>query len=153
MSFVLDTDIISTFAKIGRLKLLIKVFGEEIYMPEAVYQDLVCAQRAGYDYLKQTKDVITITKADDTQLNDNKLGAGEIECIALCKQRSMIFVSNDVRAKSAAEKVGVAVIDLAGILWYLKNENIITKGELQQIIKDIEEKDHTTLLGKEELLK
>ncbi len=155
MSFVLDADIISVFAKIGRLELLTAVFGHELYMSEAVYHDLQRAKRAGYDYLNEALHIIKVLKADKsylTLLTSKKLGTGEIECIALCKERTLIFVSNDEKAKSAAETLGIPVVDLATILWYLKDEHIVRKDELHKIVNDIEEKDNTILSGKEDLL-
>ncbi|HLC19811.1 MAG TPA: hypothetical protein VJK72_02755 [Candidatus Nanoarchaeia archaeon] len=156
MSFVFDADIISVFAKIGRLALLPVVFGNNLFMPEAVYHDLLRAQRAGYDYVSETLRIIKVTKADKSYasslIKSKKLGAGEIECIALCKERTMTFVSNDEKAKLAAQTLGIDIIDLAAILWCLKDEHVVQKDELRKIINDIEVKDNTVLIGKEELL-
>ena len=82
-----------------------------------------------------------------------KLGAGEIECIALCKEHAMTFVTNDEKVKSAAQTLGIDVVDLNVILWYLKEERIVSKEELRKIINDIEVKDNTVLIGKESLLR
>ncbi|MBS3139140.1 hypothetical protein J4207_05535 [Candidatus Woesearchaeota archaeon] len=156
MSFVFDADIISVFAKIDRLELLSIVFGKNLFMPEVVYHDLLRAQRAGYDYVSGALQVIKVMKADKSYaslIESKKLGAGEIECIALCKEHAMTFVTNDEKVKSAAQTLGIDVVDLNVILWYLKEERIVSKEELRKIINDIEVKDNTVLIGKESLLR
>ena len=45
-----DTDILSTFGKIGRLDLLQHLF-HEIYVASAVYQELLRVQQLGFAWL------------------------------------------------------------------------------------------------------
>lgn len=157
MSVVFDADIISTFAKIGKIHLLKKVFKEELSFPDAVQDDLIRARDAGYDYvttaLKEFKFVgLQQEEADFVKSQSGKiLGLGELECIAICKFRNYTFATNDKQAKVEAKKQGVNVVDLGGILWQLKPH--VSKEELKQIVQYIEEKDHTLLKGKELLLK
>ena len=154
MSFVIDADILSTFAKIGKLTLLSRIFNGLILFPDAVHDDLLRARDAGYDYIEKALRVgksIHLEEAEVIEKQYSKtLGRGELECIFLCLSRKLTFVSNDRKAIAEAKRVGVRVMTLSDVLWEIKK--IVTNEELKQIIQDIEVKDHTILKGKENIL-
>ena len=156
MSIVFDADIISTFAKIGKLDLLKRIFKEELLFPDAVHDDLIRARDAGYDYVTPALQFFKLVslnaqEAGFVQSHSGKtLGLGELECIAICKYRKYQLSTNDAGAKAEAKRNGVKVVDLSVILWKIKENT--TLRELQQIIQDIEQKDRTKITGKEQLL-
>lgn len=157
MKFVFDADVLSTFAKIDKLELFLKIFGEsELLIPSAVITDLelskslsvkgvtgsnlfthVCLNASEIDYVKK----ISGSKA---------LGKGEIECIAVCKFRDANLVTNDNKAINFAENEGIVVIDLETMLYSLKS--ILDKEKLRQLIVDIETKDKVVIVNKEEIV-
>lgn len=113
---------------------------------------------AGYNYIEAAIvefERVSLTPEENVlvrYLSEQKhLGQGEMECIAVCKARKFIILTNDAKAKQEAQKQGIAIYDLKTILWKLKK--MTAPEELKQIIFDIETKDHTTLLGKEDLLR
>ena len=152
MSIVFDADIISTFAKIGRLDVLKHVFKEDLLFPDAVHDDLIRARDAGYDYVTPALQFFKLVRLDAqeagfVQFRSRKtLGLGELECIAICKYRKYALSTNDAGAKTEAKRNGVNVIDLGAILWKIKENT--TPHELQKIIQDIEQKDHTKIRDK-----
>ena len=75
---------------------------------------------------------------------------GEIQCIAICKERKMIIVTNDSKAIDLAEKLGIGAVDLEAILYSMRDW-IGTK-ELKQLIKEIETKDRVVVLNKDKIL-
>ena len=62
----------------------------------------------------------------------------------------IVLVSNDKKAISIAEQLGITVIDLETILFYLKE--ILSKQELSKIMSMIEEKDKVIIRKKDQLL-
>ena len=48
---ILDTDILSCFAKIRRFDLLEKLFKAQFYIPLRVYEEILRAKEKGYDFV------------------------------------------------------------------------------------------------------
>ena len=157
MTIVFDADIISTFAKIERLDVLKKIFAEPLLFPDAVHDDLLRALDAGHNYIQPALKACGHVSLNEAELRfvemryGKTLGLGELECIAICFFRKHSFASNDRKAQQEAKKQGITVITLSDILWMIKEKT--TNEELRQIIQAIEEKDNTTIKGKELLLK
>jgi hypothetical protein len=55
----------------------------------------------------------------------------------------------DSKALNFAKRYGVKTISLHAILKSFLKSNILTKEEIKKIIKEIEEKDKTTILNQE----
>lgn len=157
MVFVIDADVLSTFAKIKRLELLPIVFGKsELLICPAVLSDL------GHSKSELVRDIITSKQFNHVVLSKQEnnlvekiysrknLGIGEIECISVCKTRNAVLVTNDRKAIELAEELGVNVIDLETILYSLKD--LIDKNQLKQIIADIESKDRVVIVNKDKIL-
>ncbi|MBI2135531.1 hypothetical protein HYU06_00495 [Candidatus Woesearchaeota archaeon] len=154
MGLIFDTDILSTFAKINRLYLFSELFrGNELLIPNSVVQDLKGSKINLADVVLNSNifKVCEISKDESIlveEINSQKnLGRGEVECIAICKSRNCLFVSNDYRAKKCAEAFNIEVFDLESILSMLKE--ILTDEELNDIIKLIESKDKVKIRNKE----
>ncbi|MBI2139762.1 hypothetical protein HYU14_02470 [Candidatus Woesearchaeota archaeon] len=157
MEFVLDADIISTFAKVNRLSLLKSAFGrQKILVPPAVRIDL---RKSKHQTVRESAasplfTSVELTDAEAGLLNSfsgqQNLGRGELEGIALAKSRNAVFVSNDLKAIHFAEKLRLEVIDLQTILFSLKE--IIPKQSLRELSYDIEKKDRVIIPDKEEIL-
>lgn len=158
MAFVIDADVLSTFAKIKRLDLLPKVFGKsELLICPAVLSDLEHSKS------QLVRDVATSKLFSHVALSNQErnlvekiysrknLGMGETECIVVCKARNAVLVTNDRKAIELAEELGVNVVDLETILYSLKD--LVDKNQLRQIIADIESKDRVIIINKDKILK
>jgi|SRR3989344_9268581 len=158
MGFVFDADLLSTFAKIGRLDLLAKTFGnKDLFIPPAVASDLMRSKSI------LVKDILKSKLFQQTSLSHQEkelikkiserknLGMGEIECLAVCKERKMVVVTNDNKAIDVAEKLDIDVVDLESILYSLRD--FMKINELKQIIDDIEAKDKVVIVNKDKILK
>ena len=158
MGFVFDADLLSTFAKIGRLDLLAKTFGnKDLFIPPAVASDLMRSKSI------LVKDILKSKLFQQTSLSHQEkelikkiserknLGMGEIECLAVCKERKMVVVTNDNKAIDVAEKLDIDVVDLESLLYSMKD--FMKINELKQIIEDIEAKDRVVIVNKDRILK
>lgn len=61
---------------------------------------------------------------------------GEAEAIALASERSCLLISDDKQARSAAKRLGVAVIGTVGVLVRAKQSGVITA--VKPILDDLE---------------
>lgn len=157
MAFVIDADVLSTFAKIKRLELLADSLGKsQILICPAVLSDLENSKS------QLVKDVATSKLFKHVNLSNQELelaekiysrrslGMGETESIALCNMRNITFITNDSKAIDVSEKLGIDVIDLETILYSLRK--LLDKNRLKQIIADIESKDRVLITNKDKIL-
>lgn len=158
MAFVIDADVLSTFAKIKRLDILAKVFGKsELLICPAVVSDLEHSKSQLVREVAASRlfNRIALSKQENNLVEKiylrKNLGMGETECIAVCKIRSAILITNDRKAIELAEVLGVDIIDLETILYSLKD--LVDKNQLKQIIADIESKDRVIIVNKDKILK
>ncbi len=156
MAFVFDTNIVSTFAKVNKLELLAKLFGkEEMLIPKGVVNDLVNSNLELSVIINSNVFRVTeLANEEHILVRDysdiKSLGQGELECIAICKNRDNIFITNDYRAIKFAESLSIKVIDLKTLLISLRE--ILNTEELRKLMIDIETKDKVLILDKEKIL-
>lgn len=157
MAFVIDADVLSMFAKIKRLELLPKVFGKSaILICPAVLSDLEHSKSQLVRDVAASKlfDHITLSKQESALVKKiysrKNLGIGETECIAVCKTRNAILVTNDRKVIELAEELGINVVDLETIVYSLKD--LIDRNQLKQIIADIGSKDRVIIVNKDKIL-
>jgi predicted nucleic acid-binding protein len=156
-----DTDVLSMLGKVGRIDLLRYAFPGTIFsITFEVYNELLKAKEAGYDFVDGILEqgfkvlhldsnlMLTYERRKD-ELKD--LHAGEVTSILLCKQAGMAFVTNDRRAKRYCEENGVEWLDIVDLLRLCYRKQVLDKQELEQVIADIEAKDRTRILRREEI--
>jgi len=82
-----------------------------------------------------------------------QLGSGEIESFVLAKAHHLICLTNDRQAKRGCQALGVPCLDLEEILRALKIKEILPTKFLEEVIDQIEEKDHTRIKAKKQILR
>ena len=152
MVFV-DTDVLSTFAKIQRLPLLFTIFNENLLNISAgVEIEIRIGVANGFNF---SRDIMTlhsqgrIRTHHPTALDQHSmatmppsLGLGERESIAICKRLNSIFVSNERRVKHHCREYGVDCVNLEDILRTLWELGILMQAEVRTIIAEIEAKNN-----------
>ena len=151
MVFV-DTDVLSTFAKIERLPLLFAVFDQEtLNIAEAVENEVKRGVSKGFSF---SNDIISLqmqgrirthhtTPADQVFMISlpQTLDAGESESMALCKRFAAIFASNERRVMHYCKANEIDCINLDRILRALWELQILTQTDVRKVITEIEIKD------------
>jgi len=158
---IFDTDILSMLSKIGRIDLLRKLFPKvTLTITFEVYNELLRAKEAGYDFvdniLKQEFKIIhldaELIKEYEKKKEELKtLHPGELTSILLCKRKGMTFITNDSKAKRFCEENSVEWLDIVDILRLCYQKRILDRREIENVIRDIEEKDRTRIIRKEEI--
>ena len=141
---VLDTDFLSAFLKIDRLPLVRELYSAEILLvPPAVYREISCTQLvealADLSWIR-----VEAPEAGSIRLGEvPALGSGEREAIALAGQHeNALLLTNDNRAREAAEAVGLRAVDIPAFLLSCKQSGILDREEIQRIIQALWDKDH-----------
>ncbi len=160
MEVVLDCDIVSTLAKIDRINLLFDLFKDSrVLIPNLVYVELLEAERIGFIFTEKIfLSQIEITTMMDSELTDfksivqnKKIHHGEAEGIVIARNRNGVFLTNDKTAVKFCEQNDIAVLDLKDILRIAARTKIISEPEMIKLIKDIEVKDNTIIVERDEI--
>ncbi len=150
---LVDTNILSTFAKIKRLELLFKIMDRgELYISTSVLHELDIAENIGYDFVQTIfdyidKERISILSMDDEEsdlfLNlPDSFGRGERESVAISKSRDYIFVSNETKVKNYCDRNDIDIVDLPTLLRRAWKVGLKEKETVKNIVEEIEDKDN-----------
>jgi predicted nucleic acid-binding protein len=160
---LIDNNILSTFAKIGRLALLFQVTAEVLYISPNVYDELQQGLQAGHTVLQAVFDlvasgklrVVSLTKKDQQRMAQVPFttAKGEADSLAYCWGHRAIFVTNDQRAYKRGIQLGVTCIRLATLLRSLWVTGVLTKEKVRELIDEIERAEGTIIKGRQEILR
>jgi predicted nucleic acid-binding protein len=146
---VIDTDILSMFAKVDAIDALKKLFKDCIVMTPKIRDEISIPLEYGYTFpLNVISKIGTVPLSPSAlkeyeRLSENwTLGKGELEAISYCKTENGIFLTNDKKARELAKNKGVRVISLQAILRALWKTGIKTKEETTKILERIKEIDN-----------
>ena len=158
---IFDADILSMFGKVDRTDLLRKLFPDaDPVITFEVYNELLRAKEAGYDFvddiLKQEFEVVHLNSELIKEFEQKKsklrnIHAGELTSILLCRREGMAFATNDSKAKRFCEENDVVWLDVVDILRLCYRKRVLDKREIENLIKEIEEKDRTRITKKGEI--
>ncbi len=159
----MDTNIISTFAKVERLDLLSILFkGLTVAISGSVYIEIRHAEEKGYLFCKGIMDLVhqrklqVISPSPEEYLSSKTLpksfGLGERDSIAIAINRKVVFVTNEKKVVNYCEKKGVDVLTLNQLLRALWELKIISKDDVRELIDDMENKDNLIITSKEDIL-
>ena len=139
MILVLDASALITLARIGRLNLL-RDLAENIYIPEAVYDEVVRSGRgrAGSSEVAHAQWISyhQVRDRDAVAGLRAQVGQGEAEAIALARElRADAVVLDDATARQLAETAGQKVLGLLGLLLNAKERGVVAS--LKPIVDDM----------------
>tara|TARA_Y100000310_G_scaffold278560_1_gene297055 strand:- start:701 stop:1201 length:501 start_codon:yes stop_codon:yes gene_type:complete len=157
---LVDTNILSTFAKIDKLDLLLRLLEDyDACISPNVFEELNKANELGYSYVKKVFDLIDgqkiqiVSPQRDEFLLSQKLpkgfGSGERDSLAITKSRNLIFLTNDKKIINYCGKHEIDCLWLNIVLRLFWRENLLTKGEVNDLIDEIEIKDKIIITDKE----
>ncbi len=163
---VADTNIISTFARVGELSLLRRlVEPDQLHITPATYQELRKAIEVGCAFLEAVVnaiglggdiDLVVLTRQEILAVKNlpDSLGAGEAESIAVCLHRSdSRMLTNDKRARNYCREHGIPCLDLPGILRALWVRKILSRKKVAALIRQIETEQGMVIKNKDQILK
>jgi predicted nucleic acid-binding protein len=151
---ILDSDIASAFAKIGRLDLLNRLLSRHpIFITPRIYEELTVPIHYGYTFpldIFTYFDVIYPSEEENKMyrnllIGNISLGKGEMEALSICKNRGYVFASMDNVALKYAQAEGVETLKLYSILRALWELGIQSKDDVRDIIKKLEVHDKTRI--------
>lgn len=138
---VCDTSLPLYLERVQHQHLLQELF-ELVYVPEAVLLELDAGRLLRPDTITPRKidwmTRVTVTEEGLHDLPSNKLGQGEREVIAYAHAHDCCIAGlDDWQARLLAEKIGVTVIGIVGIVIQAKYSGSITS--VQDILKRMQQ--------------
>jgi predicted nucleic acid-binding protein len=160
---LVDTNIFSTLAKVGKLDLLLRLFEqEEIGIVPAVYEEVHTGVEKGYSALQSILDLVKQGRIHLIPLSEEELVAKtslprsfderEREIVAVAKQRQWPVLTNEKLVKNWCQREELPRLDLPAFLRSLWRTGSVTKEEVEVLIKEIENKDRVVFKNKEQIL-
>ncbi|MEK6984507.1 MAG: hypothetical protein AABX33_08080 [Nanoarchaeota archaeon] len=155
---IVDTDFLSSFSKINRLKLILKSLNiKKFVVPSTVYGEIQNSnffEKISHLFVFKEEDLTedSFILVKNVNLNTSTqyfkkeeisvFGKGEIGCFLLAKETNDKILIDDRAARDFAKENHVKVVSVPAFLMECKNKNIISSKEMKQIIKDLKEKDY-----------
>jgi len=147
---LVDTNILSTFARVDELELLFVLFPRSpLGVTPAALEEISQAVAQGCEWLRQVLELRRSGRLELAELVTaetlavhalpGSLGAGEREAIAVCKARGWTFLSNDKRARNFCRAEGIPVYDLVGLLRALCEWRVRSRQFVQQLCARMED--------------
>lgn len=144
-----DTNVLSHFAKIQRLPLLLQAFADahqakQLHISPVIRRELETGVQHGAVYLQKALQliedgdiqIIRPTKADQQFIKSlpAKLAAGEAEAIALCHRLNLVFISHDRKAINYCERTGITSVKFEVLVNRLKVAGLLTESEIEEML-------------------
>jgi predicted nucleic acid-binding protein len=158
---LIDTNILSTFARINRLDFLSQVFNADVlYISANVYDEVRKGIEKGYSFLSPVFVLVESKKLRIATLSEKEclieipssFGPGERDSIAICVNRNATFATNEKRVISYCKRNSIAYTTLNKILTASLRLGILRREELVRLIEEIEDKDNIVFACKEQIL-
>lgn len=151
---IVDTDILSMFAKADAIEALVEAFGSwEPHMTPAIRDEIMVPFQYGFNFPKKVLDTIPTVVLTQEMMEDylalsvaeRSVGRGELEAIVYCRNTGALFATNDAHARAFAQAQGINVISLQAILRILWEERGWPKRQVSVLLERIRKADRLTL--------
>ena len=138
MIALLDNTVLSNFALVKQLSLLIQVFGKHLATTPYVVQEYENGVRRGrvpsisFDWIA----VLPLTHDETTQMTylQQQVDAGEASCLAVALGRQGIVLSDDRNARRLAGQIGVSMSGTLGVLVRLIKTGVLSLEEANRFL-------------------
>lgn len=148
MDVVVDTDILSTLLKVGKLDLLLKLFPKsKILLCPSAASEMGRSTELGFT----TETLETLTKVElaprEKELAREiaerpALGLADCECLSVAKIRECLLLSNDRLVRSEASSRGIETMSLPLVLRELWRSEVLKKEDVAKLVIKIERRDN-----------
>lgn len=162
MKLVCDTDILSIFAKTGRLGLLEEAFpNAEFSISESVYDELMVSKENGFSFPDRIFNLCKIVTLNEEEIKLYKklkenpkyflLSKADLRTLILAEKRNLPLLSNDKHLLKKADKEKVLALDIYDIFKIIYREEILSEQKVRETLAGMEEKDNAQFKEKKKI--
>lgn len=159
MDVVVDTDVLSTFLKVGRPDLLLRLFPKskillcpsvESEIGKAVERGLVGPVPSDFSPIELARPERKLA----AEIGERPaLGSADCECLAVARSKGCLLLSNDKRVRSEALSLGVESMSLPLVLRELWRTRVMRKEDVANLADEIERRDTVVIKNRELIFK
>ena len=145
---VVDADFLSSFLKIGRLRLVVQFYQvNEVVIAPAVYREVaqttLLPVLSALTWVRIEAPPAAAAQRLRRQVEYSQLGAGEQESIALTVDRAdAVLLCSDNRARRFAQGLGIEVLNIAAFLLACKLAGVLDQDAIRQIVEELGRLDY-----------
>ena len=141
MLVLLDTTILTNFARVGLAQMIRDLWGEQICTTVAALREYQAGiSTAGLPPLawRQLR-VLELAPEEEILASDRfqRLGLGERTCLAVAIVRSSILATDDKLARRAGKQFGIQVIGTIGILRTCIKQSLLSQSKAQIFLDEM----------------
>ena len=136
--FSIDSNVVADFFLVGKLDLLCELFQGRLLASDFVLNELEEAS-----IKLPCADAVTLSAEEELALfdairkNNPPLGAGEVGALTIAKLRKCGVITNDSRARRAAEELRIPASGTLGVLEYAVDADRISAEEAVSILEQM----------------
>ncbi|MCS6918898.1 MAG: hypothetical protein NZM28_03930 [Fimbriimonadales bacterium] len=149
---IADTDVLSAFAKIERLDLLLQLFQvETIYISNSAWQEVEYSLRLGRVYAQRLAQFAQVGKLQIVNPEEEEtlfaatlpltLSEADRETLSIASKRGWNVLSNESRMAHHGSAIGVYVFSIPDLLRAFWLSKILTKRQVEDLLQLLEELD------------
>ena len=151
---VVDTDILSMFAKVDAVDVLESLLGKKrMVMTPAIRDEIAVPLQYGYTFPRRVLDRVPVASLSEQVQQEyeqlwfvgSPLGKGELEAIAFCKTEGALFATNDHAARDYAQGQGVKALSLQVLLREMWLSGVRNKAQVRELLERIKVADYLTV--------
>ena len=128
---IIDTSSLIALERINLLQILCKIY-KEVVIPESVIKEFGNLSLSCLSIRKVESNLLKLL------ITDLNLGKGEADVIALASQTGLKIIIDDLKARKAAENMGLKLTGTIGVL--LKAERLGLIASAQEKVRELREK-------------
>jgi hypothetical protein len=128
---IIDTSSLIALERINLLQILCKIY-QEVAIPESVIKEFGNLSLSCLSIRKVESNLLKLL------ITDLNLGKGEADVIALASQTGLRVIIDDLKARKAAENMGLKLTGTIGVL--LKAERLGLIASAQEKVRELREK-------------
>jgi len=159
MSFLLDTDILSLFAKADAIDLLLRLLHvDSLTITQGVFNELAVPIEYGYQFPYRVFANSTTVSLSPEELAihatlrlEGVVSVADAEQVAICQVRNWIYITMDQVAARTAQQHGVRTIGLHSLFRAFRQASILDDDDLRALLDEMERLDRTHFPFRDEL--
>lgn len=128
---IIDTSSLIALERINLLQILCRIY-KEVVIPESVIKEFGNLSLSCLSIRKVESNLLKLL------ITDLNLGKGEADVIALASQTGLKVIIDDLKARKAAENMGLKLTGTIGVL--LKAERLGLIASAQEKVRELREK-------------
>lgn len=139
MLVLLDTTVLTNFARVGLTQVMTDLWGDQVYTPEDALREyrrgISVAGLAPLAWHQLSILTPAPEEEDMAATRFQRLGLGERSCLAVAINRGCIMATDDKPARRAAQHYGIQFIGTIGILRACVKHKLVSATEAQTALE------------------